>query len=255
MKGKIVCLMLAASAFATAHVQVAAADGLLFRSGTLSVDTLSEDDAPVKRAFVFRNEGRAAAVVTHVNTGCGCVEADYTRSAVAPGGEGQVTLTFKPKHRPGEVNARATVYVSEGGQVRSYVLSLSGMVTPTSDRWHAYRYRMGDLRLMRKEISVPCSRQTVTERIACANSGTKPLTVRLVPMTVPNGVTVHTEPAAIPPGGEADLVLTIMSEAMQKPARFSLLLDDDSLTPSQRTLTIKVGTSSMNRIETKTERQ
>ena len=247
--------MLTASMFATAHGQDAPTDGLRFRSGTLSVDTLSEDDAPVKRVFVFRNEGSTAAVITHVNTGCGCTEADYTKSKVTSGGEGQVTLTFNPKHRPGDVNVRATVYASEGGQTRSYVLSLSGMVTPTADRWHAYRYRMGNLRLMRKDISVPCSPQAVTERIACANSGTKQLTVRLVPMTVPKGVTVHTEPETIPPGGEADLVLTIMPEAMLKPARFSLLIDDNRITPSQRTLNVKIGTSSMNRIETKTERQ
>ncbi len=224
--------------------QSVAEGNLRFVSHTLSLDTLSEDDAPHKRVFDFQNAGKNEVVITQVLTGCGCTRADYTRNQIAPGEKGSVTLSFNPRHRPGEVNVRATVYTAEKGVNHTYVLSLSGHVTPTKDKWQAYRYRMGDLRLMRKDVSLSVAGKTATERIACANSGTEPLKVKFAQASLPKGLTVRTDPEVLPPGGEGDLVFTVQTDLLpKKSGTYFLLIEDNQLTPSQRAISVKIHTA------------
>lgn len=220
--------------------------GIRFAAETLSVDTLCEDDSPASRTFTFTNTGAEPVSIVFVNTSCGCTTATYTREAVAAGKTGTVTLTFRPKHRPGHVRESATVYTAGNPQTPAAVLRLTGFVTPTHDRWGTYRFRAGYLCLMRKQVVFTGAAVggKAEARILCANSGGNPLRLSAVRGSLPAWLTMRTEPVPIPANGEADLVLTADATRLPKGRKgdvtASVILDGISCAPSLRTLTITV---------------
>ena len=100
---------------------------------------------------------------------------------------------------------------------------------------------MGALRLKRKEVhflELPARGKT-TMRILCANSGTKSL--RLTSRILPPYASLHTEPAVIAPGEEADLVITIDVDKLpveESDIRAPLIVNGVGGKPSERTLQI-----------------
>ena len=71
--------------------------------------------------FKIRNTGQKLLVVHEVKTSCGCLEADYTKAPVKPGGEAEVRLTFKAT-QPGYFRKVALVRCNTEGQLlRLYV--------------------------------------------------------------------------------------------------------------------------------------
>jgi len=62
-------------------------------------------------AFKFRNTGTKPLYLSNVRAGCGCTVADFTKGAIAPGKEGEVTGSFDSnKSHPGEV--RKSIFVT-----------------------------------------------------------------------------------------------------------------------------------------------
>jgi hypothetical protein len=62
-------------------------------------------------SFRFRNTGDKPLYLTEVKAGCGCTVPNYTKDAIAPGGEGVVTGAFDSnKAHPGEV--RKSIFVT-----------------------------------------------------------------------------------------------------------------------------------------------
>lgn len=65
----------------------------------------------VKVTFRFRNTGNQPLILASVRAACGCTVPDYTKGAVAPGGEGEVTGAFDSnKSAAGEV--RKSIFVT-----------------------------------------------------------------------------------------------------------------------------------------------
>ena len=65
----------------------------------------------LKLSFRFRNTGTKPLFLADVTAGCGCTVADYTRGAIAPGKEGEVTGAFDSnKSHPGLV--RKSIFVT-----------------------------------------------------------------------------------------------------------------------------------------------
>ncbi|NCI50062.1 DUF1573 domain-containing protein [Sediminibacterium roseum] len=61
--------------------------------------------------FKFKNTGKYPLFLTNVKAGCGCTVPGYTKGAIPPGGEGEVTGEFDSnKSHPGEV--RKNIYVT-----------------------------------------------------------------------------------------------------------------------------------------------
>ncbi len=65
----------------------------------------------VKVTFRFRNTGSQPLILASVRAACGCTVPDYTKGAVPPGGEGEVTGAFDSnKSASGEV--RKSIFVT-----------------------------------------------------------------------------------------------------------------------------------------------
>ena len=209
---------------------------------THDLGTLSEDDKPVSHTFTLRNVSDKSVSIQRVRTTCGCTSAAFDSTAIAPGATTKVTLTYDPEGRPGTIDVNAYVYLADGSKQPTARLSLYGEVLD-SDVWSHLPQTMGTLRVKRKELTV---RDLPTQgrpsvRIACANSGDKPL--RLSASMLPAYATFRTEPEVIAPGTEADIVVTIDMAKLPKRAdtqRFPMLIEGIAGRPSERTIYITI---------------
>ena len=69
------------------------AELLRCESDTHELGTLSEDDEPVSHTFILRNVSDRSVRIQRVRTTCGCTEATFDTTAIAPGATTKVTLT------------------------------------------------------------------------------------------------------------------------------------------------------------------
>lgn len=218
------------------------AELLRCESDTHDLGTLSEDDEPVSHTFILRNVSDKSVRIQRVRTTCGCTEATFDTTAIAPGATTKVTLTYDPEDRPGTIDVSAYVYLADGSKQPTARLSLYGDVLD-SDVWSHLPQTMSTLRVKRKEVTVSDlpTQGRPSVRIACANSGDKPL--RLSASMLPPYATFRTEPEVIPPGTEADIVVTIDVAKLPKRAdtvRFPMLIEGIAGRPSERTIYVNI---------------
>ena len=209
---------------------------------TFELGTLAEDDQPVSRTFHLRNVSNVAQRIRRVRTSCGCTVAAFDTTAIAPGGEARVTVTYDPKNRPGTIDVDAYVYVASDDRQPTARLTLYGDVED-SDVWSHLPYAMGHLRVKRTMVYFTelFEGGHPSMRVLCANSGDKPL--RLSSQLLPRYASFRTEPAVIAPGQEADLVITLDVDKLPRQEgslKFGILLDGLKGRPSERTLQVEI---------------
>ena len=224
----------------TLHAE--AAKILLAETSSYNLGKLSETDGPVSRTFTLRNVSDKPLRISRVRTTCGCTAASYDSAFIAPGKEVAIMLTFSPKNRPGTIDVDAFVYAEGYDRQPMARLSFYGEVLD-SDEWRHLPQMMGTLRLKRKEVrfaELPVSGKT-SMRILCANSGNKPLT--LSSRILPPYASLHTEPAVIAPGEEADMVVVIDVDKLPEEKGeicAPLIVEGVGGKPSERTLQIVI---------------
>lgn len=208
---------------------------LRFDTCRISIGILEENDSPYTEDFRFRNVGKQAVALTKVITTCGCTVAGFSQKPLAPGEEGSIRLTFHPQNRPGTVDVDALIYTTLSESSPIARLSLAGYVN-TGDEWSHLPQSMGHLRLSRKQVVFKQPERKVTERIACANSGERP--VRLEALLLPSCLTFRSEPAVLAPGQEGDLVITLdtdkLDESDMAGKHFFFIVDGITGKPSER---------------------
>lgn len=215
-----------------------------FVAKDIHIGTLSEDDAPVAYRFTFSNVSKKSITLTKVTTSCGCTVARFDRKEILPGKQGSITLTFNPFEKAGTVDMKAFVYTNLSSQWPTAKIALIGEVTPTANEWKGYPCAMGALRLKRNKISFNelTRKTTSTERMVVVNSGKKPLC--LSALMIPRYARFRTEPEVIPPGEQADIVITIdgrlLPPTVKDDFNFSIILDGLNARPSDRTIRVKV---------------
>ena len=62
---------------------------------------IREVDGPVEHTFTFTNSGRVAFVIEKVEVSCGCTTPTFSKDPILPGKQGQITIKYDPKDRPG----------------------------------------------------------------------------------------------------------------------------------------------------------
>ena len=213
-----------------------------FVSEVIDAGEMDEDGGPQEYEFRWTNTGGTPVSVLKVSTTCGCAVPSFSRTPVMPGERSSLKVTYHPKGHPGKFDRRIFVYTDFSGDRPAAVLSLKGNVKPAAAPVWLYRFQMGSLYLRRTEIRLDGNRKAV-ERIMCMNAGDTPLTIGVEEMLLPPYLSFRSEPAEIPPGGEADLVISYDPEAA--PARMlnyvPLILTGLDLPPGQRTVKVVFG--------------
>jgi hypothetical protein len=72
-----------------------------------------KDGEVVKHTFNFTNTGKAPLIVRDAKASCGCTVPQWTKEAIAPGGQGKIDVTFNSSGKGGQkVDKRVTVYAN-----------------------------------------------------------------------------------------------------------------------------------------------
>lgn len=219
---------------------------LCFDSLSVHAGTLSEDDSPVTYVFPCRNVSGKQVEVIRVRTTCGCTDAVVGKTVLEPGEGTDIRVTFNPFGHPGKLFTRTFVYVSLSDEKPAASLSIVGEVLPSSALWKNYRYSMGNLRTVRRNVDFGLVKRGTkrSEKIACANSGSRPLTVKATDGFLPAYLSVRTEPETLEASEEGFIVVEVDGEKFpeRKDGKVSLniLLDGISAPPSDRMLRISL---------------
>lgn len=104
---------------------------------------------PVTATFQIKNNGNKPLVISNVTTSCGCTDAQWTQTPIAPGATGTVTSTFDAMAL-GHFQKSVGVYCN----AESYpiYLTLRGKVTTNPKEVFQLPYRIGDIKLDKDAI-------------------------------------------------------------------------------------------------------
>lgn len=111
----LICAVTSTMAQSTADIKF---DKLTHNFGTFSEST------PIQKCtFSFTNTGNAPLIINQAVASCGCTVPEYTKSPVAPGQSGKITVTYDGKGKfPGHFKKSITVRTNAATpMVRLYV--------------------------------------------------------------------------------------------------------------------------------------
>ncbi|MBC7850385.1 MAG: DUF1573 domain-containing protein [Chitinophagaceae bacterium] len=84
-----------------------------------SMGTINEGTV-LKVSYRFKNAGEKPLVIQNVRPGCGCTVADYPKTPIAPGGEGEITAEFDSHGKTGI--QKKNIMVDANTALHSYTL-------------------------------------------------------------------------------------------------------------------------------------
>lgn len=217
---------------------------LHFDTPELNIGSLQEDAGPQTYCFRFANIGKDTVLLSRIQTSCGCAEAAFDRTEIAPGENATITVVFHPSRQVGTIYKQAFVYTGLSAKYPTAKIAWVGEVNSVPGNWRDYPCNMGNaLRLKRLKLQFTEVNRTVilTERLVCVNSGPVPL--KLSALLLPAYATFRTEPETIKSGEEADIVIMIdghsLPPEMKDTFRFPLLIEGINASPSDRTLWVE----------------
>lgn len=98
-----------------------------FEKKVVDLGNISADAGRVTFNYPFVNKGNVPLVILSVsNGGCGCTKPSYPKAPIKPGASGNISITFDPTGRRGELNR--TVKVRTNGNPGTVQLRFKGAV-------------------------------------------------------------------------------------------------------------------------------
>ena len=97
-----------------------------FSETTYDFGNINEADGKVSHTYEVTNTGKADLLITNVRGSCGCTVSEWSKTPIAPGKKGVVTVTYNPANRPG--NFKKNITVSNNSDESKVSLSIKGNV-------------------------------------------------------------------------------------------------------------------------------
>lgn len=101
---------------------VASFDKEVFDFGTI------EEGKIVETTFVITNKGKSDLIITNAKATCGCTVPVWPREAIAPGGSGDIKVSFNTSGKPNKQSKSVTLYTNT--EKGTEIVKITGMVTP-----------------------------------------------------------------------------------------------------------------------------
>ena len=138
-----------------------------------------EKDGKKKTVFVLQNQGKKAVVISHVNTSCGCMVAEFTKRAVRPGEKAKVTVTLDPDHKEGNFVKQVVLLLNDGKEyvrlwVKAHIIPMDHPVQEQNPYDYGYGLWMNQQILPFPDLKIG---QTYSFDLRLANDTDKPMTV------------------------------------------------------------------------------
>lgn len=179
---------------------------------------VAEADGLANHTFIIRNTGADPLVITRVTASCGCTRPDWTKSPIAPGSSGEVTISYNPKGRPGPFYKSVAVF--SNAKNKRTLLYVKGNVTPkpasAAQPAISYPYSIGPLKLQTKTIQYNSIRpgETGEEKIPVRNESSHPLTIHTGKL--PDYLTAEARPATLQPDETGEIRLSFSPDKAKR---------------------------------------
>lgn len=178
-----------------------------FESTKINYGKFKESDGVQTKVFKFKNTGTVPLVLNGVRASCGCTTPKWTREPIAPGGSGEIQVSYNPKNRPGTFTKAVTV--QSNAVNKTVVLQITGSVEEREKTLaELYPRKVGALRVKTNHLSFARLKQNdiETKELELINDTDEPVEVGF--RTVPKHLTAKVEPATIPAKGRGKLIVT-----------------------------------------------
>lgn len=169
--------------------------------------TFKESDGVQTTTFSFTNNGTTPLIINNVRASCGCTTPKWTREPVAPGGKGEIQVSYNPRNRPGAFNK--TVVVSSNAQNSTFILRITGRVEEEEKTLaQLYPREIGILRAKTNYITFSRMKETEvkTQQLELVNDTQEPVEVDF--RALPGHLSASIEPKTIPAKGIGKLSIT-----------------------------------------------
>ena len=166
-----------------------------------------DDNRNLDIEVTLRNTSQRELTITTLRSTCSCLVIKSEPCTLQPNESMPLRVSFNPTGRSNSFNVGVMIYTSLDTELPTERLTITGTVT-ASDRWAHYKERMGEVGMMTRNVTITDIKTGTTrqERIACVNSGDKP--IRLTARSTIEGIELHTEPDVLQPESEGDIVIS-----------------------------------------------
>jgi hypothetical protein len=182
---------------------------------------IAEADGLATHKFTIQNAGSAPLVITRVTTSCGCAQPRWTKTPIAPGSTGEITVSYDPKGRPGPFHK--TIAIHSNANNERPTLYIKGIVKNRTVEQPpmTYPYSIGDLKLQTKTIQYNriYPGESLEESIPIRNEGQTPLKI-LAPKT-PDYLAITISPDSLQPEETGEISIVFHTDKVRKMGRIS----------------------------------
>lgn len=168
---------------------------------------------PVTATFKVTNTGDKPLVVSNVTTSCGCTEADWTKSPIAPGTSGVITTTFDAKAL-GRFQKSIGIYCNAAH--RPIYLSIRGEVTADPKKALVLPYQIGDIKLDKDVIEFDDANKGEKPFVEILVANTSDKSYNPVLMHLPPYLSAEALPEKLEKGGYGKIKVTLDTEKLPK---------------------------------------
>lgn len=168
--------------------------------------------SPQTATFTFTNKSTSTLFVRTVRTDCGCTVAQWTGTAIEPGGSGTITVTYDAELL-GYFSKSLAVYTNI--QEEPFYLHIMGQVSMTlTEASGDFPYKIGDYYLNTDNIEFDNVNRgdRPTFSLEIFNASKKSFSPQL--MHLPKYLTARAEPETIRPGRTGRVLITLDSNSL-----------------------------------------
>ncbi len=180
----------------------------VFKETTYNFGDIKEEGGKVSHQFVFTNLGKKPVIIENVTATCGCTTPSWSKAPVKPGEQGEITVVYNPRNRPGSFNKTIRVFMNASQAPQA--LRISGNVLPKPPTIaDQYPHKIDNIRLKVRSFTFGkiYSDTVATKYIQVFNEGKVP--VKIVPARVlPKHLKFKAMPQTLKPKEQGIISLT-----------------------------------------------
>ncbi len=170
--------------------------------------TFKEEAGNQSCRYEFTNKGNDTLKIQTVKAACGCTTTDWTKTGIAPGAKGFVSITYDPRNRPGPFNKGVDVVSNDPDQPRITLVVKGEVVARQRTIEDDYPQKIGNLRFASSQIVFQniANTATQTDTMKMYNEWKQVMTFGFTKL--PTYITVKAVPEKLKPGQKGYLLIT-----------------------------------------------
>lgn len=168
---------------------------------------------PATATFKITNSGDKPLVISNITTSCGCTEAEWTKTPIAPGASGTITTTYDAKAL-GRFQKSIGVYCN--AEYRTIYLSVRGEVTADPKKALILPYQIGDIKLDKDVIEFDDANKGDKPFVEILVANTSDKEYQPVLMHLPPYLSAEATPAVLPKEGYGKIKVTLDTDKLPK---------------------------------------